>query len=78
MVYLIMSTLEIAKKLEANDLTRDELMIIQALGFRAYQTGSKEVEAAVGIVICALQGNYGLTEEELRAKYPTTHFADYT
>ena len=51
---------EIAFKLKQEDLTDDQLMVIEALGWRAHVCGAKEVEEAVGTVICALQGNWGI------------------
>ncbi len=62
------SQLLLAEKLKARELSEETLMEIEALGFRAIQTGQKELEDAVGKVICALQGNWGMNNSEIKSQ----------
>lgn len=53
-------SVELARKLQMDGLTSDDLMPVEALAYRAAKAGCKEVEDACVTVICVLQGNYGI------------------
>lgn len=61
-----MNTEETAQYLKSPNLSADTLTELGALGWRAMKAQVPEVTDAVGMVICALQGNWEKpTKDEL-------------